>query len=37
MKQPIMLNAVDVSVRYHNDGSKELNACIRFLSHMVYL
>ncbi len=26
-----------VPVRYHNDGSKELNACIRFFLHMVYL
>ncbi len=25
------------SVRYHDDGSKELNACILLLSHMVYL
>ncbi len=24
-------------VRYHDDGSKKLNACILFLSHMVYL
>ncbi len=24
-------------VRYHDDGSKELNACIRFFLHMVYL
>jgi hypothetical protein len=27
----------NVCVRYHDDGSKELNACIRFLLHMVYL
>ncbi len=26
-----------VNVRYHNDGSNKLNACISFLSHMVYL
>jgi hypothetical protein len=26
-----------VNVRYHNHGSKELNACIGFLLHMVYL
>ncbi len=26
-----------VFVHYHDDGSKELNACIRFLLHMVYL
>jgi hypothetical protein len=25
------------NVCYHDDGSKELNACIRFLLHMVYL
>ncbi len=25
------------SVRYHNDGSEKLNACISLLSHMVYL
>jgi hypothetical protein len=24
-------------VRYHDDGSKKLNACILSLSHMVYL
>jgi hypothetical protein len=27
----------DMGVRYHDDGSKKLNACILFLSHMVYL
>ncbi len=26
-----------LTVRYHDDASKELNACIRFLLHMVYL
>jgi hypothetical protein len=26
-----------VPVRYHDDGSKKLNACIRFFLHMVYL
>jgi hypothetical protein len=25
------------TVRYHIDGSKELNTCILLLSHMVYL
>ncbi len=25
------------SVRYHKDGSKELNACNQFFLHMVYL
>jgi hypothetical protein len=25
------------SVRYHDDGYKELNACVRFFLHMVYL
>jgi hypothetical protein len=25
------------NVRYHDEGFKELNACIRFLLHMVYL
>jgi hypothetical protein len=26
-----------VIVSYHDDGSKKLNACIRFFLHMVYL
>ncbi len=26
-----------ITVRYHDGGSKELNACIQFLLHMVYL
>ncbi len=26
-----------VTVRYHGEGSKELNAFTRFLLHMVYL
>jgi hypothetical protein len=26
-----------VSVCYHDDGSKKLNACILSLSHMIYL
>jgi hypothetical protein len=25
-----------IHVRYHDDGSKKLNACIRFFLHMVY-
>jgi hypothetical protein len=25
------------TVRYHDDGSKELNTCILLLAHMVYL
>jgi hypothetical protein len=25
------------TVRYHDEGSKELNACILILAHMVYL
>jgi hypothetical protein len=27
----------NLCVRYHDDGSKELNACIGFVLHMVYL
>jgi hypothetical protein len=25
-----------IHVRYHNDGSKKLNACIQFFLHLVY-
>jgi hypothetical protein len=32
-----LLSDLNLTVRYHDDGSKELNACIRFLFHMVYL
>ncbi len=28
---------VIITVRYHDDESKKLNACISLLSHMVYL
>ncbi len=31
------LGDLDLPVRYHDDGSKKLNACISLLSHMVYL
>ncbi len=27
----------NLTVRYHDDGSKKLNTCILLLSHMVYL
>jgi hypothetical protein len=27
----------NIIVRYHDDGSKELNPCIRFFLHMIYL
>jgi hypothetical protein len=30
-------NMYYIFVRYHDDGSKKLNACILSLSHMVYL
>jgi hypothetical protein len=32
-----VLIKLKISVRYHDDGSKKLNACIWSLSHMVYL
>jgi hypothetical protein len=35
VSRPLCLRAV--IVRYHDDGSKNLNACILLLSHMVYL
>jgi hypothetical protein len=33
----LIQNTNVVIVRYHDDGSKKLNACIRLLLHMVYL
>jgi hypothetical protein len=27
----------EIHVRYYDDGSKKLNACIQFFLHMVYL
>ncbi len=41
LKNSALCNAwhrtITIIVRYHDDGSKELNACILLLSHMVYL